>query len=122
MPATLITHADTKTAEIQVEGHVSREDFDNLAPEFEAFVAANDKIRLLEVIHSLDGFDPSMIWEGVKLDFKVIPHISHCAVVSDIGWISPMSKAAGALVSTKLRTFSLAELDAARAWLSDPES
>lgn len=104
-------------AELRVDGAVTRADFDSIAPQFEAFVMAQGKVRLLEVIVSLGGFDPSLLWEGMKLDIKVIPHITHCAVVSDIGWLSPVSKAAGALVATRLRTFPLAEEEAARAWL-----
>jgi hypothetical protein len=42
-------------------------------------------------------------------------------VVSDIGWFSPLTKAAGAFMSTKLRTFDLAEEDAARDWLDGAE-
>ena len=109
---------DRKLAELRVDGRVTRADFDRIAPEFEAFVEECGKIRLLEVIESLSGFDPSMVWEGLKLDLKVIPHISHCAVVSDIGWLSPLSKAAGALISTRLRTFSLSDEETARAWLA----
>lgn len=44
-----------------------------------------------------------------------------CAVVSDIGWISPISKAAGAFMSTKLRTFILNDLNKAREWLNNPD-
>jgi len=58
----------------------------------------------------------------MKFDMKNIRHISHCAVVSDVGWFSPMSKAAGAFMSTKLRTFNMDEIDAARAWLKDPDA
>lgn len=110
---------DRKLAELRVDGRVSRADFDRIAPEFEAFVEECGQIRLLEVIETLGGFDPSLLWDGMKLDLKVIPHISHCAVVSDIGWLSPLSKAAGALISTRLRTFALSEEEAARAWLAE---
>lgn len=121
MPATLTTDAATATATIEVEGRVTREDFDRLAPEFEVFVDALGTVKVIEIIHSLEGFDTSLLWQGLKLDMKVIPNISHCAVVGDLGWMSPLAKAAGAMISTKLRTFPMAELDAAKAWIADPE-
>ncbi|MGB3279675.1 MAG: STAS/SEC14 domain-containing protein [Pseudorhodobacter sp.] len=110
---------ETKTFEFTVSGKVTSEDFDALAAPLEDFVDEHGKIRLLEIIEDFQGFDPSVLWKGLKFDIKIIPHISQCAVVSDMGWISPITKAAGAFMSTKLRTFDLSELDAARAWLAE---
>ncbi len=110
------------TITLEVDGRVTREDFDEISPKFEAFVEEHKPIRLLEIIHKLDGFDASVVWQGIKLDTKVLPHISHCAVVGDIGWLSPISKAAGTVISTRLRTFPLSELDAARVWIADPDA
>ena len=122
MPTTLKPDAATATATIEVDGRVTKEDFDRLVPEFEAFIDALGTVRLIEIIHNLEGFDAGVVWKGFKLDMKVIPHISHCAVVGDIGWMSPVAKAAGAVISTKLRTFSMDELDAAKAWIADPDA
>ncbi|MDG1279672.1 MAG: STAS/SEC14 domain-containing protein [Pseudorhodobacter sp.] len=110
---------ETKTFEFTVSGKITSEDFDALSEPLEAFVKEHDKIRLLEIIEDFHGFDPMMLWKGIKYDIRLIPHITHCAVVSDMGWISPLTKAAGAVMSTKLRTFDLEELDAARAWLAE---
>ncbi|MCV6595884.1 MAG: STAS/SEC14 domain-containing protein [Mangrovicoccus sp.] len=105
---------------LEVDGKVTREDFDRIAPEFEAFVEEQGQIRLIEVIRNLEGFEPGLIWDGLKLDLRVIPHITHCAVVSDIGWMSPLAKAASAVISTQLRSFALADLETAQAWIMDP--
>ena len=109
----------TKTFEFTVSGKVTEEDFDALSGPLADFVAKHDKIKLLEIIENFQGFDPMMLWKGMKFDIKIIPHITHCAVVSDMGWISPLTKAAGAFMATRLRTFDLGELDAARAWLAE---
>lgn len=112
------TIPETKTFEFTVSGKVTSDDFDALAGPLEDFVEEHGKIKLLEIIEDFQGFDPMMLWKGMKFDIKIIPHITHCAVVSDMGWISPLTKAAGAFMATKLRTFDLDELDAARAWLA----
>lgn len=122
MPVTYKESDDTKTVELVVSGKVTQTDWDAVAPRFEKFVEKSGTIRLVEIIESFKGFDPILLWEGIKLDFKVIPHISHCAVVSDISWISPISKAAGAVMPMQLRTFPLAKADEARAWIADPQS
>ena len=71
-----------------------------------------------EIVESFEGFDPSILWPGIKFDWQNIQHISHVAVVTDIGWMGPMSKAAGALISTKLRVFDMDDVDEARAWIA----
>jgi len=113
------TTPETKTFEFTVSGKVTAEDFDALSGPLEDFVEEHGKIKLLEIILDFEGFDPTILWRGMKFDIKIIPHITHCAVVSDMGWISPLTKAAGAFMATKLRTFDLGELDAARAWLAE---
>jgi hypothetical protein len=117
MTVTYIEDADAKTVELTVSGRITREDFDAVIAPMQAFIDAHGSIRLVEVVESMGGFDPSVIWEGIQFDIRNIRHISHVAIVSDIGWISPLSKAAGALMSTKLRTFAMAELGEARAWV-----
>ena len=109
-----------RLAEIEVEGRVTNADFDEVAPRIQALIDSYGTIRLLEVIRGLDGFEPSMTWKGIKFDMRNLRHISHVAVVSDFGWIGPLSKAAGAFMSTRIRTFDLQDLDAARAWLKNP--
>ncbi len=109
-----------KIVEFIIDGKVTQEDFNYIAGELDNFIEKHGRIKLLEEIRKLEGFDASMVWEGIKFDIKNlkhIRHISHCAVVSDIGWLSPISKAAGAFISCKIRTFTLDQLDEARAWL-----
>lgn len=113
----------TRVVELTVSGRITRDDYDSVIDRIQTFIDAHDTIKLIEIIESFEGFEPSVIWPGIKFDVKNVRHISHVAVVSDIGWIGPLSKAAGALVSTKLRTFDRDQLDAARAWITqtDPD-
>lgn len=118
MPVTYTEDPATKAVELTVSGHISRADFDAIAPKIEAFATTHGTIRLIEVIDSLKGFDPSLIWEGIRLDFRIIPHISHCAVVGDALWLGPVARASGAVLPMTLRAFPRAELDAARDWIA----
>lgn len=116
-------YPEAKTVEIHVDGKVSHEEFDTVIADMDAFIQTHGTVKLLESVASFKvGMDVSMFWEGLKFDMKNIRHISHCAVVSDIGWISPLSKAAGAFMSTKLRTFNMDDIGAARVWLNDPDA
>ena len=112
---------ETRTVELTVADRITHEDYDAVADRLQAFIDTHGTIRLIEVIETLEGFDPAMIWPGIKFDMKNLRHISHVAVVSDIGWIGPVSKAAGAVLTTKLRTFDLADVEAARKWIITAE-
>jgi len=120
MATTYKEYPEHKIAELVVDGKVTREDFNSIAIQLENFIEKHGHIKLLEEIRTLEGFDASMLWEGIKFDIKNlkhIRHISHCAVVSDIGWLSAISKASGVVISCKIRTFTLDQIDEARTWL-----
>ena len=113
---------DERIVEFTISGKVTREEFDELAPKIEVFITDHGTIRLVEVIENFKGFDPSLLWEGAKFDMNNLKHISHCAVVSDAGWMGPLVRLSSAIIPTRLRTFKLAELDAARAWIRNPDA
>jgi len=105
--------------ELTVDGSVTQAEFDDVMARLDAFITQQGSIRLLEIVRhfNLSDVTLSMFWEGVKFDIHNLRHIRRAAIVSDIGWISPWTKFAGSLMSTEVRVFPLAELDAARAWL-----
>lgn len=116
---TIEYHEDdaAKLVEFHVKGHVSREVYEPLVTRLQDFIDRNGTGRMVEVVESFPTFDPWILIPGLKFDFRNIRYITHVAVVSDIGWMSPVVKAAGALISTRIRTFGMDELDAARDWV-----
>ncbi len=112
----------SRTATITVSGKVTEEDYRAAVEPMQKFIDKHGKVRFIEVIESFRGFDPSVIWPGMKFDWKNLPHITHVAVVSDLGWIGPLSKTAGYFMSTKLRTFGLDELEEARKWVQEDDA
>lgn len=117
MTMTYIEHPDDAIVEIRLDGRVTREDYDAIIDKLQAFIDAQGTIKLIEIVDSFTGFDPSTIWSGLKFDIRNIRHVSHVAVVSDIGWMGPAAKAAGAVITSDVRTFDMDELDEAWAWL-----
>ncbi|BBU58724.1 hypothetical protein KU6B_49890 [Mameliella alba] len=113
----------TKVVEFHITGHISHADYAPLVDRLQDFIDRNGTVRMIEVVEHFPTFDPSILIPGLKFDIRNIRYITHVAVVSDMGWISPVVKAAGALISTKIRTFGMAELEAARDWVrsADPE-
>lgn len=121
MPNTYMEYPSEKRIELTIDEKVDRAFFDEIIPQVEAFMAAHGKIRMVEVIKDFKGFEASVLWDGIKFDKENLKHVSHVALVSDVGWISPLSKAVGALVSSDVRCFDLDELEAARAWARGDE-
>lgn len=121
MPVIYAEIPETNICEIEVSGHVTRVEYDEVVGRLQDFIDARGEIRLIEIVRDLKGFDPSVIWPGIKFDLRNIPRITHCAVVTDIGWMGPVSKAAGSIMSTRLRTFDTAQLDDAREWIAGAE-
>ncbi|HSH26638.1 MAG TPA: STAS/SEC14 domain-containing protein, partial [Wenzhouxiangella sp.] len=102
-----------------VEGRVTEQDFEQVAGRLEAFIEAHGKIKVLEVLESFKGFDAAVLGKGVLFDLKHIKNISHCAVVSDSGWIGPLTRAVGAVVSCEIKVFGHDQIDQARTWLRE---
>ena len=122
MPITYAEDPDAPIVEIWVSGKVTLDDFNEIAPKVQAFIDRHGTIKLIEVIEDLKGFEISMLLPGIKFDIQNLRHISHVALVSDIAWMSPLTKAASALMSTQLRTFDLADLGEARNWIRSSTS
>ncbi len=108
--------------EIIIDGKVTKAEYDEIMPRFEAFIKAHGPVKILEDIRHYDGFDASLWWEGAKFDFKHMKDYSHCAVVSDLGWLGPFARFFGAILPCEVRTFKRDELDAARQWLKSVET
>ncbi|MCC1493964.1 STAS/SEC14 domain-containing protein [Cognatishimia sp. F0-27] len=111
-----------KLMEFTVSGHLGREEYDAVIEQVQAFIDTHGTVRMIEVIESFPTFDPSILLPGIRFDIKNLSHISHVAVVTDIGWLSPITRAAGAFMSTKMRVFETKDIEAARDWVRTAES
>lgn len=117
MPLTMHLDDARQLADLRIAGRVSWEDFHRVAPELEDFILTHNSVRLLEVIDRFEGLDSHMLWDGLRFDRKILPHISHCAIVGDMAWMAPLEKAKEALLPMELRLYSLRMEPMARMWI-----
>ena len=110
-------HPTEPVVEIRVVGRVTQHDMDEVLPKITAFIERHGKIRLVEIVDEMNGFEPSTILDGIKFDYQHLRDITHAAVVSDIGWISVLTRAAGMVMPVALRVFPMDQVDAARDWV-----
>ena len=117
MAITYTTDPDTAVIEFTVSEHISKEDYETVIEPMQDFIDTHGTVRMIEIVESFPSFDPAILLPGIRFDIRNIRHISHVAVVSDIGWFSPVVRAAGALISSQMRTFPMEALDEARDWV-----
>ncbi len=108
-----------KLIEIEVSGKITRQDFDLITQKMIKFIGAHGEIKLLEVVKDFKGFDPSLIWDGIKFDVKHMKYYKKCAIVFNMGWVGPFTKAIDFVISCQLRSFALREISKARDWLKE---
>ena len=107
--------------EIEVEGRISREEFDHVAARLEAFIASHGKVRLLEVIRDFEGIDARAFWDDLKFSLRHLNDFSRCAIVTRAKWIRAWSNVVGSIYHCELAHFEPHQIDEARAWLVRPE-
>lgn len=119
MATEYVEYPEDRTVELRVEGRVSAEDFENIAGRMEAFIRQHGKVKIIEVVHDFDGFDMSILRDAIDFDREHLKDFTHCAVVSDSGWIGPFARLMSQFLDMELRVFRMEELERAREWLRE---
>ena len=117
MTVTYKEYPEHKLVEIGVDGKVTSEAFDHVADKMETFIALHGKVKIIEIITDFDGFDWDVIGKGIKFDFEHLKDFSHCAVVTDSGWIGPFTRMLSPLFTIQIKTFPMSDIELARAWI-----
>ena len=104
---------------IQASGKVTHEDYRNtLIPKAEAMIATGP-IRMLYVIgRDFKGFELEALWDDGVFGIRHWHDFSHIAVVTDHTWVTAMVNMFKPFFHGDVRLFRLAELPAAKDWIS----
>jgi hypothetical protein len=116
---TYLTDPTDGVVELTVAGGITRDDYDRVVAEMDGAITKFGKLRVIEVIEEVGAIDSAIWWRDIKWAWYHMKDVARCAVVTDKGWIGPITRAAGALVAAEIRVFPLAEIDAARAWVRE---
>lgn len=107
---------ETDVFELEVDGQVSREEFDAIIAALEARLKTVEKLNVVEIVSAVGWLQPSLWWQDMSWGFRHLDRFERCAIVTDHGWIGPLVHAAAALFPIEIRTFRRAEIEAAREW------
>ena len=107
---------DNGIIEITVDDeHIDQDKYDNILEEFRSQIEQHGKIKVIEVVEQFPDFDPALLWDDLKFSYENMDNITHCAVVSEKGWVGSYARMIGLLVRCDIRVFD--DLDVAREWI-----
>lgn len=103
-------------------GQVTSEDYERIVvPDVEAAFALNRKLRLIYYIgDDFTGFEAGAMWDDAKLGMRHLSSWDRVALVTDVAWLRMTATAMGFAVPAEFRLFGNAELEKAKAWISEP--
>jgi hypothetical protein len=105
---------------VQAKGQITRNDYENvLVPEVESAIKRHGKVRLYyQIGPEFTGIDPGAAFQDLKVGMEHFSQWERVAVVTDVDWIRHSVRAFGFLMPIKMETFSIAEAEKAREWIS----
>ncbi len=99
---------------------IDKADMERLTREIEDKLTRTDRIRVYVEYEKFGGITPSGLLEDLKLGAKHWKAFERKAVVTDHAWTEKVAAAADRLFPrVKLRRFTTAEREAARAWVRE---
>lgn len=104
--------------EIHAFGKFTREEVNSAWSKIKKDLPTHGKVRLLEVIHQLDGAEPEAIWQDFKRGMPMMHRVDRHGLVSDYPWKDAFAAVGDVFTSAEVRTFELNEIEDARTWLN----
>ncbi|WP_198013451.1 STAS/SEC14 domain-containing protein [Thalassoporum mexicanum] len=103
--------------EVLVDGKVTNADINSILPQMEKFIAQQGTVKMIEIVKDFSGFELSMLGKAIKFDIDHLKDFSHCAVVTDSGWIGPFARAISPFLNIQLKMFKMEQKQEALDWL-----
>lgn len=104
--------------ELHLKGKLTKQAYDEFAPEFDALIRRRGKVRLLVVMTDFEGWDLEGVWEDSKFAYQHYRDIERIAVVGDSRWEAWMTLFCRPFTTAKVRYFEAGDSDDARRWLA----
>lgn len=102
--------------EITVDGTISRDEYEAIVTVVDELLKNHDKLNVVEVVRELGWIEPEVWWKDILFHLSHRNFLHRVAVVSDRGWVGPVTRLFAPLYPAAIRTFGEAELDEARRW------
>lgn len=100
-------------------GQITHEDYNTIVtPAVKGAFEKHEKVSLYyEIDMGYTGFDLGAGWDDLSLGVNYMTRWERVAFVTDISWMSQMTKAFSFLMPAMVQTYSIADKDKAIVWL-----
>jgi hypothetical protein len=105
---------------IELSGEVTKDEYDRVYPEVEKLVKRQDEINYLVVVNTeIKNLTLGVWWDDFKLAMKHVTKWNKVAIVSDENFVRNATDMLGFEYPGDSRSFSLAQMNSAIAWVSE---
>lgn len=120
MPVAISPAEGGRTMEVTISGKLHHADYERFVPIIERSIAESGKLRALVRMEDFHGWDAAALWDDLKFDVKHFRDIERLALVGDKQWEKGMASFCKPFTTAEVRFFEPFEIEAARAWISEP--
>lgn len=109
---------DAKTGylELTIDGAVGKADYEKAVEVVDDLLKTHEKLNVVEVVRDFGWIEPQVWWKDLFFHLSHRNFIHRAAVVSDHGWVGPLTRILAPFYPAAIRTFGMDQLDAARSW------
>ena len=115
----LTSDPDAGYIEITVDGAVGHKEYEAVVAEVDRLLARHERLNIVEIVREIGWIEAEVWWKDIAFHLTHRDFLGRVAVVSDQGWVGPLTRMFAPLFLAPIRVFPLNELDAARRWVRD---
>lgn len=102
--------------ELTVDGVIHKADYEAAVAAVDELLKAHEQLNIVEVVRDIGWVEPQVWWKDLLFHLAHRNFIHRAAVVSDSGWVGPVTRLFAPFYPAAIRTFGLDQLEYARTW------
>jgi hypothetical protein len=110
-------HEDGRILVIKLTGKLTKNDYEQFAPEVERLIKQHGKLRMLVQMHDFHGWTVGALWQDIKFDLKYFRQIERLALVGEKTWEHGMATFCKPFTTATIRYFDRSEAEQAEEWI-----
>jgi SpoIIAA-like len=110
------TDAKAGYLELTVDGVIHKADYEAAVAAVDELLKTHEQLNVVEVVRDIGWVEPQVWWKDLLFHLAHRNFIHRAAVVSDSGWVGPVTRLFAPFYPAAIRTFGLDQLEYARTW------
>ena len=102
--------------ELPVDGVILKGDYEAAVAAGDELLKTHEQLNVVEVVRDIGWVEPQVWWKDLLFHLAHRNFIHRAAVVSDSGWVGPVTRMFAPFYPAAIRTFGLDQLEYARTW------